>query len=157
MATFQRKFDIKNFQKMSYLVTLTFIYRLVLTFEIQNTQLVTKRYENIRLNQITLTIGGSITVQLFLQFYKFWLNCITTTYKYHHYFFKNGPSPASFPFSFAFPNNFTIFTTNKCEKCPSILWCRDSNPRPSEKSLLPQPLDQGFRPKPWFPCWSDLV
>ena len=24
-----------------------------------------------------------------------------------------------------------FFTTNQCEKCPSSLWCRDSNPQPS--------------------------
>ena len=35
----------------------------------------------------------------------------------------------------AFPKrqtNITIFTSNKCEKCPSNIRCWDSNPRPSE-------------------------
>ena len=27
-------------------------------------------------------------------------------------------------------NIITIFTTNICEKCPSSIWCQDSNPRP---------------------------
>ena len=29
-----------------------------------------------------------------------------------------------------FSNKHYIFTTNICEKCPSSIWCRDSNPRP---------------------------
>ena len=31
----------------------------------------------------------------------------------------------------------TIFTTNQCEKCPSSLWHRDSNPRPLDQGSLP--------------------
>ena len=31
-----------------------------------------------------------------------------------------------------FQTNITIFTTNKREKCPSSIWCLDSNPRPLE-------------------------
>ena len=31
----------------------------------------------------------------------------------------------------------TIFTTNKCEKCPSSIQCWDSNPRPSEHESPP--------------------
>ena len=35
-------------------------------------------------------------------------------------------------------NIITIFTTNICENCPSsIVWCRDSNPLPSEHESLP--------------------
>ena len=45
--------------------------------------------------------------------------------------------------SFQTNNNFT---TNICEKCPSSIRCRDSNPRPSE------PLDQGSRPKNIYVC-----
>ena len=31
-----------------------------------------------------------------------------------------------------FQTNITIFTSNICEKCPSSIWCWDSNPRPSQ-------------------------
>ena len=48
-------------------------------------------------------------------------------------FFKNGPTPASFVYFRSFQTNIvTIFTTNKCEKCPSSIWCRDSNSQPSD-------------------------
>ena len=53
------------------------------------------------------------------------------------FYFLNGPSPASIPFIFVFQKNFTIFTTIKCEKCPSFKWCWDSKPRPSEHESPP--------------------
>ena len=31
----------------------------------------------------------------------------------------------------------TNLTTNQCEKCPSSIWCRDSNSRPSEHESPP--------------------
>ena len=49
--------------------------------------------------------------------------------------FKNWPSPASFSFIFVFSNKHYNFKTNinKCEKCPSIIRCWDSNPQPLEQ------------------------
>ena len=72
-------------------------------------------------------------------------------------FFKNGPTPASFVYFRSFQTNIvTIFTTNKCEKCPSSIWCRDSNSQPSdyESPLLTTrpglpPCYGTFYPKPF--------
>ena len=36
-----------------------------------------------------------------------------------------------------FQTNITIFTANKCEKCPSSIWCQDSNSRPLEHESPP--------------------
>ena len=46
----------------------------------------------------------------------------------------------------SFQTNNTIFTTNICEKCPSSIWCRDSNPRPSERESLPITTRPGLPP-----------
>ena len=43
-------------------------------------------------------------------------------------------------------NIITIFTTNKCEKCPSSIQCRDSNPRPPEREPLPITTRPGLPP-----------
>ena len=40
-------------------------------------------------------------------------------------------------FSVFFKQNNTIFTTNQCEKCPSNIRRRDSNPRPLEHESSP--------------------
>ena len=45
------------------------------------------------------------------------------------------PRPLFHLFS-SFQTNITTFTTNKCQKCPSSLWCWDSNPQPSEHESL---------------------
>ena len=34
-------------------------------------------------------------------------------------------------------NIITILATNKCEKCPSSIWCRDLNSRPAEHKSPP--------------------
>ena len=54
-------------------------------------------------------------------------------------FFKKGPTLASFMVYFrSFQTNIiTEITTNICEKYPSSLQCRDSNPRPSEHESPP--------------------
>ena len=39
----------------------------------------------------------------------------------------------------------TIFTTNKCEKCPSSIWCRDSNSRPLEHESPPITTRPGLK------------
>ena len=50
------------------------------------------------------------------------------------FFLKNGLTPASISLMFGlFQTNNTIFTTNKCKKCPSSLLCRDLNPEPLEQ------------------------
>ena len=49
---------------------------------------------------------------------------------------KNVPL-SSFIFVFLIKHHNTIFTTNICEKCPSSIWCRDTNPRATDMSLLP--------------------
>ena len=46
------------------------------------------------------------------------------------FFKKNGSTPASFSFILShFQANNTIFTTNKCEKCPFSFWRWESNPQ----------------------------
>ena len=53
-------------------------------------------------------------------------------------FLKYGPSPASFPSYFRLSKQTLHFsTTNKWEKYPSSILCRDSNPRPSEHESPP--------------------
>ena len=53
--------------------------------------------------------------------------------------FLKGLTPASFIVYFrSFQTTIiTIFTTNICEKCPSSIWCGDSNPRPLEHESAP--------------------
>ena len=46
----------------------------------------------------------------------------------------------------SFRTNITIFTTNKCEKCPSHIQRQDLNPRPSEHESLPITTRQGLPP-----------
>ena len=43
-------------------------------------------------------------------------------------------------------NLITIFTTNKCEKCPSSIRCWDSNPRPLEHESPPMTTRPGLPP-----------
>ena len=44
----------------------------------------------------------------------------------------------SFSFIFSlFQTNNTILTTNQCEKCPSSIQCKDSNPQPLKHELSP--------------------
>ena len=66
-----------------------------------------------------------------------------------YFFFNNGPTPASFigyflPFQ---ANIISIFITNICEKCPSSIWCRDSNPRPLERESTPVTTKPGLPPR----------
>ena len=44
----------------------------------------------------------------------------------------------------SFQTNITIFTTNKCEKCPSSIRSWDSNPQPSEHESPPITTTQGL-------------
>ena len=62
---------------------------------------------------------------------------------------NNGPSPTSFWFTFSVffkQTSMNFFTTNWCEKCPSSILCRDSNPRPSEHESPPISTRPGFKP-----------
>ena len=61
-------------------------------------------------------------------------------------FFKNGPTPASFHLFSSFQTHITIFTTNKCEKCPSSIWCWDSNSQPLEHEFPPITTRPGLPP-----------
>jgi len=64
---------------------------------------------------------------------------------------KNGPTPASFPFIFSlFKQTLQIYATNICEKCPSSIRCRDSNPQPSEHKSPP------ITTRPGLPHWRML-
>ena len=66
-------------------------------------------------------------------------------------FFKNGPTPASLIIYFQSfqTNTITIFTTNICEKCPSSIWCQDSNPQPLEHESPPITTRPGLPPSTW--------
>ena len=61
-------------------------------------------------------------------------------------FFKKQAIPTSFPFVFDSSNKHYNFTANKCEKCPSTIWCWDSNPRPSEYESPPITTRPGLPP-----------
>ena len=50
--------------------------------------------------------------------------------------FEKWANPFLFFIYFAFQTHFTMFTTNKCEKCPSSMWYRDLNSRPLEHESL---------------------
>ena len=52
----------------------------------------------------------------------------------------------AFQFIFIFSTNITIFTTNKCEKCPFSIWCWDSNTHPSEHVSPPITTRPGLPP-----------
>ena len=76
------------------------------------------------------------------------------TFKTHCFFFKNGPTPASFIIYFrSFQSNIiSIFTTNICEKCPSSTWCQDSNPWRLEHESPPITTRPGLATNTVF-CW----
>ena len=58
------------------------------------------------------------------------------------FFLKNGPTPASFSFIYCFSKHTLQFLQQlNVKKCPSSIWCRDSNSRPLE--LEPHPITNG--------------
>ena len=62
------------------------------------------------------------------------------------YFLKKWATSDLFFILFSsFQTNMSIFTTNVCEKWPSSIWCRDSNPRPSGHEFPP------ITTTPWLP------
>ena len=63
--------------------------------------------------------------------------------------FKMGQPGLFFLYFWSFQTNIiTIFTTDQCEKmsCPSSIWRRDSNPRPSEREPPPITTRPGLPP-----------
>ena len=69
------------------------------------------------------------------------------------FFFKKMANPSLFFIYFrSFQTNFTIFTTNKCEKCPSSIWHRVSNTRPLDRECLPITTRPGLPPKAFLLC-----
>ena len=65
------------------------------------------------------------------------------------FFLKMG-HPGLFLFIFI----FSIFTTNIWTKCPSSIWCWDSNPQPSEHESPPITNRPG---RPPFLCWMTTL
>ena len=64
------------------------------------------------------------------------------------FFKKNGPTPASFSFIFGLFKQTSLQFLQQIyvEKCPSSIWCRDLNPRPSERESLPFTTRPGLPP-----------
>ena len=51
----------------------------------------------------------------------------------------------------SFQANSPIFTTNRCEKCPSSIWRQDSKPRPFKHESSP------ITTRPGLPPWLPLI
>ena len=69
----------------------------------------------------------------------------------YHTFLNLGHPRPLFPFIFVFFNNKHFnFKTNKCKKCPSSIWCWDSNPQRSEHQPLPITTRPGLPPNCCF-------
>ena len=64
-----------------------------------------------------------------------------------HVFFKYGPTPASFLFSFSlFKQTIQFLQQINVKKCPSSIQCRDLNPRPFEHESSPITTRPGLPP-----------
>ena len=64
-----------------------------------------------------------------------------------NFFLKKWANPGLFLFIFGlFKQKLQIFTSNICEKCPSSIWYRDLNPRPSEHDSPPITTRPGLPP-----------
>ena len=62
--------------------------------------------------------------------------------------YKNVPSPASFSVFCLFKQTFQFLQQINMKKCPSSIWCQDSNPRLSEHESPPITTRPGLpRPK----------
>ena len=67
------------------------------------------------------------------------------------FFVKNGPTQASFLFIFGLlKRTIQFFTTNQCEKCPSSIRRRNSNPRPFEHESSPITTIPGLLSNSWY-------
>ena len=60
------------------------------------------------------------------------------------------------PFFIYFQKTILIFTTNKCEKCPSSIRYQDLNSQPLEHESPPITTRPGFLNVP-FPAFSDMI
>ena len=68
-------------------------------------------------------------------------------YSIEVFYKKNGPTLASFLFIFGlFKTNYTIFISDKCEKCPSSIQWWDSNSQHVEHESSPITTRPGLRP-----------
>ena len=73
--------------------------------------------------------------------------CPVQYYFIAFYYFLKWANPGLFSIYFrSFQTNFTTFTTNKCEKYPSNIWRRESNPRLLERQSLPITTRPGLPP-----------
>ena len=64
-----------------------------------------------------------------------------------HFFLKKGPTQASFSFIFGLLNQPIHFLQKiNVKKCPSRIWCQDSNPQPFEHELSPITTRRGLPP-----------
>ena len=72
------------------------------------------------------------------------------------FFLKNGPTPASVIIYFwSFQTNIiTIFQQIYVKKCPSSIWCRDSNPQPLEYKSPPITTRPGLLSKIADSCYQ---
>ena len=73
----------------------------------------------------------------FVVYYCLFLLFLSSNLCWFVFFFYNGPIQ---PFIHLFPSfqtQITIFTTKKCERCQSSIWCQDSNSRPLEHKSPP--------------------
>ena len=81
--------------------------------------------------------------------------------RYVKFFLKNGPIPASFSFIFVFSNKLQCLQQIYVKKCPSSIWCSDSNPRPSGNESPPIITWPGLLPslckvyQEYFWGWSE--
>ena len=102
---------------------------------------------SLRLRRIT-QMSILLTVwQYWAVYKKFWAT---------YFLFLNGPSPASFYLFSSFQTKIRYnFTTNKCENCPSSIWCWDLNPRPMEHESTPITTRLGLSAKQhnFFPMY----
>ena len=65
---------------------------------------------------------------------------------FNYFFQKKLANPGLFLVYFwSFQTNNTVLTTHQCKKCPSSIWCWDSNPQPLEHELSP------ITPRPGLP------
>ena len=69
------------------------------------------------------------------------------------YFYKKMGQPRPlFHLFLSYQTHITIFTVNKCEKCPSSIRCWDSNSRPLEHESPPITTTPGLPPNWYFIC-----
>ena len=85
-----------------------------------------------------------------LNFYQLWIPCSSlqaSLLQFQSFLKKMGqPRPLFHLFS-SFQTHITNLTANRyVKKCPSSIWCRDSNSQTFEHESLPIPLDQGSCP-----------